>query len=311
MKFGCFLVLPFLLALEVNRSIQIEISLNGCIQEPCIQFNDVSLIDTINSLNETVNWLKRQMLALQSLTCKELYDKGVQEDGLYILNGGVKYECDMTNGGWTKLLSFAPKSAEDCQNSLWAKDTYGIAGCSQKAAQCQTISSASVPFPLNQIRGRARAHQYSSLDSFSDGGTSLEGAMPYVDGISITYGNVGERSHLWTFAGGFDPVSAMYPASLCPCNPLSTDASPPFVGEHYFCSTGFIDACVSQVAPNPLWDQSSCDGGDAACCSGATFPYFERAVSIPAGVPLESRLCLTSPPNDEDIIVTLVELWGM
>ncbi len=91
--------------------------------------------------------------------------------------------------------------------------------------------------------GKIIAYQQGSTDAINSEifrGTSSEG--PYVDGISITHGAPGSRSHIWTFASGNNDIGP--DVAVCSCtntNPWPYTV-PSFIGNNYFCDTGDHDA---------------------------------------------------------------------
>ena len=62
----------------------------------------------------------------------------------------------------------------------------------------------------------------------------------YLDGVSLTHGAPGFRTHIWTFGAGH-PSPPFYAAGCLCDNGDRNDASlPPLeVGENYFCSTTY------------------------------------------------------------------------
>ena len=88
----------------------------------------------------------------------------------------------------------------------------------------------------------------------------------YVDGLSLTHGFPGLRQHIWTFASGAftGSRSSSRPQVRCPCdNGNTTDPSPPFVGNDYFCESIQTHLNWQYIFyPNAtLWDGQVCEGG--------------------------------------------------
>ena len=93
---------------------------------------------------------------------------------------------------------------------------------------------------------------------FQIGATSLD--QDYVDGVSITHGDPGNRTHIWSFATGGNPSNIS-----CPCdnnNTAEAPLPPAFVQNNYFC-----DALVNGF----LWDGMSCTTN---CCTFNNPPWF-------------------------------------
>ena len=97
--------------------------------------------------------------------------------------------------------------------------------------------------------GRIRAYQYGLPDAFhgyNDGGqTTIDSA--YVSGVAVIYGS--PRQHIWTFANGAweNNLASHSQSSMCSCD-ISGENNmiPPFVGEDYFCESGYVRMVVYQ-----------------------------------------------------------------
>ena len=96
----------------------------------------------------------------------------------------------------------------------------------------------------------------------------------YVCGLSLTHGAPGSRQHIWTFANGL--YTENYPNWLCPCDNDNTYASPPFVGNDYFCESVAQSSYARVFYSNPtLWDGQVCEGG-GTCCQYNNPPWFTK-----------------------------------
>eukprot|EP00033_Pygsuia_biforma_P000379 GCRY01000454.1.p1 GENE.GCRY01000454.1~~GCRY01000454.1.p1 ORF type:complete len:341 (+),score=52.35 GCRY01000454.1:53-1024(+) len=308
----CF-ALPF----SLQWSFAIELTSSNCLHTPCLSVGGITVSEylsdlksTLTSVQESLSSLACEVHAMQSSSCKELFDKGCNIDGKYLLKDGNVYECDMTNGGWTNIIDITPTSAADCQNTVYG--AYKYHGCSSSTIGCSVFASVTPSFPVTKARGQVRGYQAGSLDAFNYITITLENSLAYVDGISFTTGEEGERAHLWTFAGGLNVDSTLSNSAQCPCFPGSVCAVPDYVGSHYYCNAGF-ETTFSGVSPNVLWDDVDClDGSAPNCCGGADFPLFVREdLVLPAHTPFDVRYCITEGPENEDIILTYVNLWVM
>ena len=114
----------------------------------------------------------------------------------------------------------------------------------------------------------------------------------YVEGVSLTHGQSGSRTHIWTFANGiaeiYDERYIESILSLCNrwCNP-----PPSFVGNDYFCESGLNAARVPGLfrfyGDDPLWDGQNCA---SSCCLNNP-PYFTKTLPAPTSDSLELRVC--------------------
>ena len=84
------------------------------------------------------------------------------------------------------------------------------------------------------ICGRFSGYQVGTPDAFLNNqglGYSLE--TYYIDGVSITYGSVYNRQHVYTYAAGVMEFSSV---AACPC---AWGTPPPaFLGSDYYCESG-------------------------------------------------------------------------
>ena len=95
----------------------------------------------------------------------------------------------------------------------------------------------------SQVCGHIRGYQLGGLDGIypnNHGYSSLEGY--YVDGVSITHGS-NPRKHIWTFIGGQEETDNNW--EDCPCNNGSSDTTPQYVGNDFYCESGTAAAKYS------------------------------------------------------------------
>ena len=105
---------------------------------------------------------------------------------------------------------------------------------------------------------------------------------------------------------------------MCPCDVADYDRTysvPPFVGDDYFCESGFLwGSGVPQFSfhsNDVLWDRQDCHFS-SNCCSFHNPPYFTKTLGQSTSDSLELRLCLNNGADyDDDIAVELVELYVM
>ena len=134
----------------------------------------------------------------------------------------------------------------------------------------------------------------------------------YVDGVSITCGSPGNRTHVYTYAAGLSEITPVYGYwySMCPC---AGGYSPPaFVGSDYYCesgnplstwnSTGFYYADV-------LWDKQQCGGLEGTCCNPPNLSWFCKTFPNPISEDLEVRICLDQAASDENVAIEFFELY--
>ena len=133
----------------------------------------------------------------------------------------------------------------------------------------------------------------------------------YVDGLSVTHGQPGNRTHIWTFAVGIDEVQAN--DWVCPCvNPDNIALVPSYVAANYFCESGvpYPDAFTHVFYPDdPLWDGDGC-GPNSDCCSFNSPPWFTVELPTPTTDDIEVRNCGDQgAPDIEDVGLEFIEFY--
>ena len=195
-----------------------------------------------------------------------------------------------------------------------------VRGCGRKTDEKYTCDAVLIPVTMNYSmicgrifayqRGRSYAFEYSVKYRPSLGVDGIE--YSYVSGLSLTHGVVGQRKHVWTFAGAYDETSTYNPFS-CPCiNPALTwrYEVPSYVGDSYFCDTGAYTSISSNTLymNDPLWDGEGC-GGSSTCCTLNSPPWFCQHLKYHTSDDLELRLCSYWYSRWDDKLISLVEIY--
>ena len=173
-------------------------------------------------------------------------------------------------------------------------------------------SCAQVQYPSNnsqysRVCGRAIGYQFGSTDAF--GNAALERTIDsyYVDGVSFTHGS--PRTHIWTLAAGLTEGSISHARFNCPCAHQTTQDSPSFVGDNYYCESGNPTGTYAQhhlYSEDPLWDGGQCEG---ECCSnGKSPPWFSVELTNPTTDDIDVRICCQQGTFD-DVVIKLLELY--
>ena len=144
---------------------------------------------------------------------------------------------------------------------------------------------------------------------------------PYVDGISVTYGE--PRRHIWTFAGGIsETIVDAHPTLSCPCalngTGIQLQEPPTFVGDvnHYFCESAnplntHENTNVFKYTDDPLWDGERCEG---KCCTSTSSnssraPWFSVMLPAVTSEKIEVRICANQETANEDVAIGLLEIY--
>lgn len=220
--------------------------------------------------------------------------------------------CGCSAGGWRRIayLDMSDDSMQ-CPHGLDLLAS-PVRTCERRQSEYGYVSAfySANNIPYSEVCGRILAYQVGSPDAFSAGSdTSITIDDPYLDGVMLTYGH-SPRKHIWSFAAGVDNRAAN--AANCPCSRSDLTYNgriPPFVGDDWFCETGF-DGQWSRtfVENNPLWDGQGC-AAQSTCCTQNNPPWFCKTLPTNTSDFIELRFHGNQNFNDENIPVRLYEIY--
>ena len=224
----------------------------------------------------------------------------------------------------------------------WTLHEEPVRSCGRKSDERYTCDAVLIPVTMKYsiVCGRILAYQRGDSYAFDYSvdwihivlGVNASIDSSYVDGLSLTHGLVGQRKHVWTFAGAWDETRTGYytfnkitgfkyvnnntvlTSYSCPCiNPALTwpYEVPSYVGNSYFCDTGahtFTYDYNKVYMDDPLWDGEGC-GGSSTCCSLNSPPWFCQHLKYYTSDDLELRLCAYNYRDIEDKLISLVEIY--
>ena len=209
---------------------------------------------------------------------------------------------DMTNPG------------ETCPSPLRNYTANGKRLCVGGNSRSQTCSSVTFPtfnYQYTHVCGRAVGFSYRHPCAFyfsrhgSRQSRTLDGA--YVAGLSITHGAPGNRTHIWTYAGGYQ--ESLSHDCNCPCAKFPGRSPPSYVGDNYYCES------ATQYSPpgrwftnNTLWDNQDYYPG-SNCCNNPRAPWFVRALATPTRDDVEIRWCTAQGVYKDRVGTELVEIY--
>ena len=219
--------------------------------------------------------------------------------------------------GWRRAVYLDMTDPNTSCPSGWNMTGYSKRTCGRDNSSSLSCDSVFFPVsggPYSQVCGRIRAYQYGLPDAFygynNAGQTTIDSA--YVSGVAVMYGT--PRKHIWTFAVGSRENNFPSSPTSCPCDPPG-DPVPPFVGDDYFCESGYVYGSGIQQytlhSNDILWDGRDCHS-TSTCCSLHNPPYFTKTLSQTTIDDLELRMCLYNPLYEisyDNIAVELVELY--
>ena len=230
-----------------------------------------------------------------------------------IINNSVRYACGGT-WGWRRAVYLDMTDPNTNCPSGWQLTGYSKRTCGRVSTgwrrTCDSVFFPVSGGPYSQVCGRIRAYQYGVPDAFFGynyfGRTTIDSA--YVCGVAVMYGS--PRQHIWTFASGAWENDKRRQSYNCPCD-NGAISIPPFVGEDYFCESGYVLGSGRDItfhSNDTLWDGRDCHS-NSTCCSLHNPPYFTKTLNQTTTDDLELRMCLWDSANYDNIAVELVELY--
>ena len=215
-------------------------------------------------------------------------------------------KCNIT-GPWRRVVYINPTRYNSCPSGLRKVSIPNT----NKLACGGTVDRgcSSVIFTVDQnytdICGNIKGYQFGNPNAFhGDASKTIDDT--YVDGISITQGS--PRRHMWTYTAYESEGTSV----KCPCATSHgrVDHPPPsFVGDDYYCETGFVSGASRVAWEDPLWDGKGCTRPEDRCCQ--RFGWFHKTVPS-SDDHIELRWCEDQEVNtNEDIFVDLAEIWVM
>ena len=172
-----------------------------------------------------------------------------------VIYGDLCSHCG--RGNWRRVFYLnASRSDQTCPGQ-WSLVTSPIRGCGGADTSCRSAFSDDISTSYSKVCGRIIGESVASPDAFlrsryTMGQNSVQ--ENYLDGVSVTHGAPGSRTHIWTLGAGH--------IGRCPCDNSDRSAAPlppAEVGDNYFC-----DRAGDEL--NHLWSGESC-ASDNPCCS--------------------------------------------
>ena len=199
------------------------------------------------------------------------------------------------SGNWRRVFYLnASRSDQSCPGD-WNLVTSPDRGCVGADYSCRSIFSDDIYIAYNKVCGRIVGEGVSSPDAFYRSMATIEDN--YLDGVSITHGASGSRTHIWSFGAGHQ--------GSCPCDnnidPNIARPPPAGVGNNYFCDR-------ADEIDRLIWTGESCSNNNP-CCSLHNPPYF--SVQLPAATTdrIELRICSDQHHSDETVLILFTEIY--
>ena len=234
-----------------------------------------------------------------------------------IINNSERCACGGT-GNWRRAVYLDMTDPNTNCPSGWNMTGYFTRTCGRASSSGPSCDSVFFPVsggPYSQVCGRIKAYQWGLPEAFFAynyaGQTTIDSA--YVSGVAVMYGS--PRQHIWTFANGPWENDTIHQIWNCPCDTTGVISIPPFVGEDYFCESGYVypgyrNGSAEYIfhSNDILWDGRDCPS-TSTCCSLHNPPYFTKTLSHTTTDDLELRQCHHSSSSFDNIAVELVELY--
>ena len=202
-------------------------------------------------------------ISLQSYILKILLAQFEARKNVSIQPNEVK--CGII-GNWSRIAYFDTTQGDSCPTGLRTvtSTTTNQTACGRSISSpgCTSLNFSS-GVRYSKVCGRVMGYQFRSPDAFHPSPSSIDSY--YVDRISITSG--APSYHLWTYAAGAsETVGTVW---RCPCarEDYSHSDVPTFVGDHYYCESGFVTSWTYRIAwEDHLWDGNRCLIAKNHCC---------------------------------------------
>ena len=216
-------------------------------------------------------------------------------------NYGINPNCGP--GLWRQVFYLnVSNEGQSCPGD-WNEETLSTRGCGGADVSCQSAFSDEINTAYNKVCGRVIGVGSGSPDAlfrFIPKQTTIEDN--YLDGVSVTHGAPGSRTHVWSFGAGH-PMSPPFSSARCPCDNSDRQVAPlppSEVGENYFCSSTYLG--------DRLWSGSDCNTA-SSCCSFHNPPYFSVQLPTPTTDQIELRICTDETFSNEPVLVLFAEIY--
>ena len=220
-------------------------------------------------------------------------------------------KCSDQDSSWTRVAYLnMTDSAQTCPSAWATINTPVVRACSRRQSSggsCNSVFYSTNRLLYTQVCGRINGYQFLTPNAFN---SSVAGNIGldswYVDGVSLTHGPPGSRTHVWTFVNAYYETASSYGICACMFSNYSEwpHTVPCFVGNNYFCATGSRgDPGNTALYNNPLWDGVGCTGNNT-CCQFNQPPWFCRTLPTATSDDLEVRICADQETSNENTYIS-------
>ena len=216
-------------------------------------------------------------------------------------------KCGIYSLNWRRVTYIDTTQETTCPDGLRevTNSTLNKRACGRTV----DVGCSSLTFPsggnYTHVCGRARGYQFYTTDGFHALSSSTINDA-YVDGLSITRGSF--RKHIWSYAAGHhEKITGDIRTCQCPCGGPEFDSwyKATFVGDDFYCESGFVYNANTIAWEDPFWDGEECTQPNNTCCQRSG--WFHKEVPLTTDN-IEVRWCCDQVPRDEKKTSTLA-LW--
>ena len=203
-------------------------------------------------------------------------------------------ECG--GSGWRRVAFLNMTDPNQQCPDAWREYSNRMCGRQETdIASCDSVEYSSDRLEYTHICGRIIGYRDNSPDGYFGSHYSIsltpgsEINEPYVDGVSVTYGD--PRQHIWTLYGSWGESR---------CCGYAYTTPPNFIEQNYFCDTS-----------SPFWDGETSCSSDATCCAPHSGPWFNTTLTAPTAEDIEIRIYGDESTSNEDTPVEMIEIYVM
>ena len=220
-------------------------------------------------------------------------------DTIYKILGNPFPECGP--GYWRRVfyLNASRADQQSCPGQ-WNLVTTPVKGCAGANSLCRSAFSDDINIAYSKVCGRIIGEGVNTPDAFlRPPSSTIEGN--YLDGVSVTHGASGSRTHIWSFGAGHPAGGGL--VSHCPCDSSNRNDAPlppAEVEDNYFCDRA--------DGLDRLWTGENCTN-DNPCCSFNNPPYFSVQLPEATTDTIELQICSDQSQGDETVLVLFAEIY--
>ena len=283
-------------------------NLNNTVVEEIKNSSNISLT-TINTLTEKISRGIQDLHTFDSCAAVSAFPIQLPS-GMYNIRSGdsvmkqqyCMFSCNGISGGWTRIAYLnTTENPKSCPSELEVRsaDTANpLCRRNNSDAGCSSVIYPSNGTYYSQVCGTVRIHQQETPDGFQSHNDQIlrnnqSVNQNYVDGVSLTHGTNPNRIHIWTYTAAMKFGDDRDRCTIC------DEKKPFYIGTNFTCTAEYCmkGSCGFEDA---IWT-------DGLLCFGNE--TFYRQLSELTTDNIEMRVCRDQGRNDEDILLSYLEIF--